>query len=245
MATMYTALVYPQVPQGGAYTRPTLPSTVTGSTPALTSPNWDPYSSDPNNRTEWWADSQGTLTWDQVRLDAYGLSGVKQNAITRLRNACDAEISKGYNSTALGTTHTYPSSKSTDQINMISSAQVAKLSGKPWTANTVVSKGNVVQTSAGTWLVCSTAGTTGSTEPTGAGTDGSVTWKDLFPFMCADSNGVWAMRTHNPSQIVQAGMDGYGSISASRIKLAELEQQVHAITDSSVTGVQKIDAIVW
>lgn len=60
------------------------------------------------------------------------------------------------------------------------------------------------------------------------------------PFMCADSSGVWAMRSHTAAQIQQAGSDGKAFVLKNLQQNASLAAQV-----ASATTVAAVQAIVW
>ena len=70
---MYSALIYPETPIDGSYTRPELPITF-GSFYA-SSPSWNPYSNIEADRIEYWEDSEGTLTLEEVNTTLYGVAG--------------------------------------------------------------------------------------------------------------------------------------------------------------------------
>jgi hypothetical protein len=61
-----------------------------------------------------------------------------------------------------------------------------------WAANTQYAKFQIVSV-AGGQLICAVAGTSGMSQPTGAGTDGSVTWATIGPWTAATSTtgGAW------------------------------------------------------
>jgi len=63
--TMYSALIYPETPDGGTYTMPEVP--VTFVKPFTMSVSWNPYSTNPLDRTEYWEDTEGTLTLEQAQ----------------------------------------------------------------------------------------------------------------------------------------------------------------------------------
>jgi len=71
---MYSPLTYPETLVGGSYTRPALPSTFVS---LAYSPNtWNPFSTNAQDRTEYWVDTAGTLTQDEAMTLCYGASGV-------------------------------------------------------------------------------------------------------------------------------------------------------------------------
>ena len=93
MTTMYSPLVYPQCPAGGNYARPALPSTFTGTGPAAISATWNPYSASAIDRTEYWADSAGTLTFAEMMQGAYGsLAGLQAYQQQQVANAAQAAL---------------------------------------------------------------------------------------------------------------------------------------------------------
>lgn len=62
----------------------------------------------------------------------------------------------------------------------------------------------------------------------------------VYPFMCADSAGVWEYRAHSAVQIQQVGSDAYDAIMAKRQKSQVLQAQIAA-----ATTVNELSAIVW
>lgn len=106
MTQMYSALIYPQVPQDTSYTRPLTPSTFTEL--YAVSESWDPYSLDSADRTEYWEDSAGTLTLDEVQLAILGLTGVQDAQIKELTQYYQTLISQTVQyTTAAGTTASF------------------------------------------------------------------------------------------------------------------------------------------
>jgi hypothetical protein len=79
MSTMYSTLVYPQATQGVPYTRPATPASFVSL--YTVSQTWDPYSANAVDRTEYWQDTAGTLTLDQVQLAVYGLPMIQSMQI--------------------------------------------------------------------------------------------------------------------------------------------------------------------
>ena len=73
MATMYSPLTYAQTAAGQGYTKPPVPSTFVA--PAFTPPGWSPYSANAADRTQYWEDTAGTMTLDQVLTATYGANG--------------------------------------------------------------------------------------------------------------------------------------------------------------------------
>jgi len=105
MTTMYSALVFPVTTQG--YSTPTLPSTFLSL--YATQPTWNPYSVNDIDRTQYWVDTAGTLTVDQVALAMFGLSGVQQQQILILESDYASMISQPITYTSQGNvTQLYP-----------------------------------------------------------------------------------------------------------------------------------------
>jgi hypothetical protein len=155
-----------------------------------------------------------------------------------ITNTAQAYMTGGYVSSALGEPYTYPS-QVTDQLNMVASVTDALLTSPTWQVNTSYIVGSSVTVTGNVRLLCTTAGISALTEPTGAGTDGTVVWIPwVTPFMCADVNNVWAARNHTASQIIQAGTDGKAFIVNARNKLATLLAEIQsAETVVAVTNI--------
>lgn len=64
---LYSKLIYPQAVPGVEYTQPQIPETYIEN--VFCSPNWDTYSINDKDRTEFWSDTAGTYTEDQVRIE--------------------------------------------------------------------------------------------------------------------------------------------------------------------------------
>lgn len=56
---MYSKIIYNQAPIGGGYTRPTVPATYGNI--VMISPTWNPYSANPDDRAEYYEDTNGTI----------------------------------------------------------------------------------------------------------------------------------------------------------------------------------------
>ncbi len=74
--------------------------------------------------------------WDGTALQAarpVNLGVLRADRLSALRSACAAAIGGGFSSSALGTTHAYPSSE-TDQRNLADAATAATATPSGWTA---------------------------------------------------------------------------------------------------------------
>lgn len=133
MTTMYSALVYPLTPEGQGYSRPELPSTFVSQYGI--SPTWNPYSANVADRTEYWADTAGTLTVEEVEILLIGLTGIQAAQVALVSAGCQAAIFAGFTSSALGEAYTYPSQLQ-DQLNLngeITLSQLAASQVAGWT----------------------------------------------------------------------------------------------------------------
>jgi hypothetical protein len=83
--TLYSALTWSQ---GGA--RPAQPSTFIYL--AMTPMGFDSTSADPTKRTEYWADSAGTMTEDDVLFTINGLSSYQASHLRTLSNSYQAAL---------------------------------------------------------------------------------------------------------------------------------------------------------
>lgn len=66
--TMYSGLIYTQPLEGEGYQTPQLPATFGNF--LVSSVSWNPYSTNPLDRTEYWEDTEGTLTLEQAEAAA-------------------------------------------------------------------------------------------------------------------------------------------------------------------------------
>jgi hypothetical protein len=189
----------------------------------------------------------GALVAPAPPTEAETLAAAQADQIAVLSAACAAAIVAGFQSTALGSTYTYPA-KTTDQQNLSASIIAALLevgSASQWTPDTVFAAGQAVNAGSQIYL-CIVGGTSGMAAPTwpavGAiADDGSAQWQVWStPFWCEDPSGNWNWINHTSAQIQQVGKDAKAAILANMAKNGQLAAQVMAAT--TVTAVQ---AITW
>lgn len=225
----------------GSYPKADIPNLVKVTDPGAPNPSLDTL-----NSTDYaMVNGAPTVVYNTTPIP---LDTVRTNQINNvLQPACDAAISAGTSSSALGSNYNYPTTPQ-DQANLSASvvdALVVKQDAVAWAAGVDVAVGaiNVVN---GEYLVATVAGKTGSTAPAvpavGATvTDGGVTWEVwTTPFKCVNSSGVKALVPHTVAQIIQAGSDIKKFVLTQDQKLATLEGQVAAAT----TGAD-ILAVAW
>ena len=176
------------------------------------------------------------------------LATAQASQISVLSAACAAAIVAGFQSTALGSTYTYPA-KTTDQQNLSASiiaALLANGSAMPWMADTVLEAGQIVA-AGGQLYTCVVSGPTGSKAPawpTAAGqivNDGGAQW-ELWttPFWCEDAAGNWAFVNHTSPQIQKVGVDAKQAILANMATNVYLSTQI-----AEAETVAAVQAIVW
>ncbi len=195
---------------------------------------------------------QGTIEDSDPRYLAFvnpasTLTGAQEVQTATVSAACEAAITAGISSAALGTAHTYPSAL-TDQQNLdasVTDALCAK-ADPVWSGSTAVDAGaiNVISDVPCLCVVGGTTGTTAPSLPTSTTTiidDGTAQWQLWSTmFWCEDSSGTWAWASHSAAQIVQAGRDIKAVIMAYRTKNATLAAQIAA-----ATTVADVEAITW
>lgn len=242
MATMYSALVFPQTSAGGSYSRPPLPSTFVGNGPVLSSPDWDPFSSSTANRTEWWEDTAGTLTYDDALLNCYGLSGLQTQQIATLKTSY-IESTLACPVTVSGTSYTLKMDQENINLNLSSSLSAQQALASPaWSADTDVTQGQIVTVS-GTPIYCSKGGTTGSAAPTPPTTpntvvsDGTVEWA-LFARTVELTDGTFQAFTAPEIMNVAQQIEVY--LHEQKSTFISLVSEVNA-----ATTVSAIQAVVW
>ncbi len=89
--TMYTAFTYPQLATGEEYRGATLPSTFT--TSYISNNNFNMMSVNIADRTLYFEDTAGKLTYEDVQLALIGFDGLKTNKIINLRKDYEAYVS--------------------------------------------------------------------------------------------------------------------------------------------------------
>lgn len=242
MTTMYSALVFPQTQAGQSYARPPLPATFVGVAPALVSPIWNPYSANAADRTEYWADSAGTLAYSDALLGCYGIVGLQQQQIGIIKAACDAALAvipAVLNGNQINLANTQQ-----DQINslmVIQTAQTALATAPAWTKAATVTAGSLCN-QGGVILFCSTGGTTGSTAPTpptGFGTpvtDGTAAWELMGQLIGIDPTGaIWV----TPQNALLLAAQGVNYVTATREKYQALKNGINAA--QTVASIQSIN----
>ena len=82
MKKMYSPLVYRQVEQNESYTRPRIPHSFV-KLEELSRP-FNVYSPHASDRTEYWEDIEGSMTYDQMKLMILGFDGIKREEIEQV-----------------------------------------------------------------------------------------------------------------------------------------------------------------
>jgi len=165
-----------------------------------------------------------------------------------LSAACQAAITAGFTSSALGAPYTYPA-QSTDQLNLNSAANAAGVAlGAPvWTAGAAHAAGNIITPVVGQPFICTTGGNSSGTAQNwnvavGASVDdGSCVWQIwVVNLWCENAAGEWALTPHTASQARQVGMDGFAAVSSKLYQNQALQLQVAAAITT-----EAVQAIVW
>lgn len=182
----------------------------------------------------------GTKVSTQYTINNIPIDPIKSFQKEILSSKCGDTIVSSFTSSALGSVYTYPSSQ-IDQLNLTASVIDALRIPNSWQPSTVYTVGQDVMANQWLRLICITAGTSGTTVPTVAGTDGTVNWALWStPIDCVDSNGVYAYRHHTQLQVHQVAFDAKVWVVSNKTKLDALYNQVDA-----ATTVSAIKAIIW
>jgi len=175
------------------------------------------------------------------------LEQAQDSQVATLNASCQASIYAGFQSSASGTSYTYPMQQ-TDQLNLGRALNVANmLANAPlWVAGTDHKIGDSV-TAVGQVFTCVKPGISGLTAPAWnvfAGvstTDGTCQWKIWTTMIwCMDSTGKWLYMSHTLPEVKQVGMDAHHFISTLQLQNAGLQAQVRA-----ATTVAEVQAITW
>ncbi len=254
--TMYTAVVFPQAGANGFTYAATANNGITayGSVPpstatfvgAIVPSNWNAFSPDAANRTQYLPDTAGTLTYDEVMVSAYGLQGIATKQIQSLQSELNAEMSAGIPVTINGTTYQLPSSNSGAVTNLLAAlgAKFAIEDSAPWVAGTVYDANSTCTVAGGVILYTSTGGTSGDTEPTAPTefstyiTDGSVSWALMGLVLTLTNNSsVWVTPQNLLSAFKQTLLAATNIQAAMLTLIDEINAQVTANTSSSAANI--------
>ncbi len=211
-----------------------IPSTATLNG-AITPPNWDPYSANAADRVMYLPDANGTMSYDQVMVAAYGLPYLQSQTAARLQNQMSNELSNGVSVTLNGTTYTVAVSGQLLATNLskVMAASMIVNSTPNWAADTAYAPNSMVNVN-GTILFTSNGGTSSSTEPTPPTafqtnvTDGTVEWA-LMGLMINLANSQLAWFT--PANVIELFKLMMLAVTDSEAVLLSLLNQVNTATD--------------
>lgn len=171
------------------------------------------------------------------------LTQAQATQLATLSAACQAAITAGFTSSALGTANTYTLGQ-WDQTNMLSAytaAQAATLNARSWAANAAAGLYEVVLVGSATYL-CLQAGTTGAAAPAWPAamqqvvTDGTASWALAGWLLGTASGSQW----HTPAQVMAVWQAYLAFVNGRRATYAALAAQVAA-----ATTVAAVQAVVW
>jgi hypothetical protein len=263
MSTLYTAVVYPQAGPNGFSYAASVPNGVTsyyGVVPstctimAYNSPTWNPYSTNAADRTQYWEDSAGTLTLEQVLQRCYGNSGYATQVSNNLKTQAGTNISSGITVDVNGSSYVFTMSQN-DQINAqaaFSSALAASQNAKAWAASTAETAYTSVVEVNNNYYIAYTSGSTGSTEPTFTTefstpvTDGSVTWY-LFGIVLGTTTGnvyftVQEILSIYPQLVAAVNAQRGSYTKAKSLATAASSASLESVSTTYATGSYVIDS---
>ncbi len=207
MPTMYSKVVFPQAASGFVFGAASgnvvsysgiAPSTAT-SVGAVISPTWNPASANAADRTQWWVDTAGSLTYSEVQIEAIGLPAIANNQANAQIPAFQAATETSIAMSIGGTSYTFSLTKNVQALNLLHGniANASKFAAKQWAASTVVAA-NTVILEGGEYYITPNGGTTGATAPvfpansltsTPTVNDNGVTW-NVLQFNAVLTSGV-------------------------------------------------------
>lgn len=259
MSNMYTKVQFPQAPTGGFTYEPTAaPGLVSFAAyvpatarfiGAIVPPGWDPYSTNATNRVQYLSDTAGTLTYDEVKLDIYGLAGIQQQQIMRLGTQLKSNMTAGISVTIDGTSYTLDMGTSGLVSNMakamtagnILSSTADWVADTEYAANAMCKVGNVV-------LFSSAGGKSGTTTPTPPTvfqtpvTDGTVEWSLMGLLInIASSRIAWM----TPQNVISAFSQAMMVLTDAEAEYLGLINQIDSFTTPSVSAVAEILAVTF
>ena len=187
--------------------------------------------------------ADGTLLPAGVPDPAMTLTQAQAAQLAALSASCQAAITAGFSSSALGTANAYTLSI-TDQTNLLSAytaAQAAQANAKGWAAAAAVPLYEVVLAGSAYYL-CLQAGTTGAAAPAWPAamqqvvTDGTVQWALAGWLLSTAAGSQW----HTPAQVIAVWQAYLAFVNGCRATYAALAAQVNA-----ATTVAAVQAVVW
>lgn len=211
-----------------------IPSTATLNG-AITPPGWDPYSSNAANRVMYVPDANGTMTYDQVMLAAYGLKTLQSNQVGTLMNQMNNQMDAGIPVVIDGVTYSLSVTAGNlgSNIAKVMSAYMVMREVTAWVAGTDYPPASMVSVN-GVVLFTSAGGTSGSSIPTAPTafetpvTDGSVSWS-LMGMLARLTNNEIAWFT--PQNIISAFKQAMLGVTDAEAVLLGLIAEINAATD--------------
>ena len=255
MATMYSQVVFPQTTTGfvfgpaanGAVSYAGIAPATATQAGAIVSPTWNPASAAAADRTQWWPDSAGTMSYSEVMVAAHGLSGIVSNQISSQIPALQAAIETDVSLTIGGTAYTFSLTKNTQSLNLLHGniSNLAKMTAGTWASGATVAQGTVINVS-GEYYQATVGGACGTTEPTFPAAsltsvptvaDGAVTWEVVeFPTPLANG-GILYLNVANLEALFTAVRSmvatNYATYNSMVNNLTAISQSISAWTASA------------
>lgn len=249
---MYSKVVFPQAASGFVFGAASgnvvsysgiAPSTAT-SVGAVISPTWNPASANAADRTQWWVDTAGTLSYSEVQIEAVGLPAIANAQIEAQIPPFQAAIETSVAMSIGGTSYTFSLTKNVQAMNLMHGniANSAKQAAKPWAASTVVAAGYITFEN-GEYYVTPNGGTTGATIPTFPANsltstptvnDNGVTW-NVLQFNTALTNGnILTLNVANLDALFQAA---FALVNTNYVTLNAVNAKLNNIANAALAWV--------
>ena len=170
----YSKVIFPQATSGFVF-GPAVGSVISynGVAPAtavsngaIVSPTWNPGSVNAVDRTQYWPDTAGAMSYSQVQIDMVGLSVAVTAHVTNQQPAFMTAVETSVPLTIAGTLYNIDLGKTQQALNLLhgSIANSFRAMAVPHALGVVVAAGAVV-TVGGEYYVTPNGGTTGATAP--------------------------------------------------------------------------------
>ena len=205
---------------------------------------WNPASSVAANRTCYLVDASGTVSYETAMENAIGLANVQASQSATLRQDFLSAVQSAP-ITINGTNYQIDLSgpNATGNLASASASQILIMRNQQWAASTAVTAMQSYAVVAGSLLICSTSGTTGTaapTPPTAFGTpvtDGTAAWELYGRSFDLVGGGTVTLTAQ---EIITATMQIEAYIHAMKQQRGSLLAQIAA-----ATTVADVQAIVW
>ena len=243
----YSKIVFPQATSGFVFGpavgaaisyNGVAPATAT-SVGAIVSPTWNPASANAVDRTQYWPDTAGTMSYSEVMIDMLGLATIVANQYNAQMPAYRAAVETSVSVTIGGTAYTIDLGQNQQALNLLhgSIANSFRHIAVPYATGTVVAAGAVV-TSGGEYYTTPNGGTTGATAPvfpansltsTPSVNDNGVTW-NVVQFATNQVNGQALML--NIAELTQVFLATYAQVNTKRATLDAISAALNKVTNA-------------